>query len=335
MNPEEQKTNGEGSAAQDTSSLEGTSSSSLESGNNLDNSAATTGKIEDKLPERKEKGSIVRRVARKVNLYLLLFMLLLVVSGGIVLVTYLANKRAQDGKIETQSLTSDTLQQLATTDVTVGQPKQVLNVQSNAVFAGKVLVRDTLEVAGAIKVGGSLTVPGITVSGNSIFEQLQVNSDLAVQGNSSVQGQLAVQKNLTVAGSGTFGGPLSAPSITVNALQLNGVLTITKHFAVGGSTPSRSTGSALGSGGTVALSGSDTAGSININTGSSPAAGCFLTVNFSDKYNTTPVVSVTPVGSSAAGLNYYITRNTSNFSVCTTSTPPGNASFGFDYWIVE
>lgn len=335
MGPEEQKTNGEGSAAQDTSSLESSNTLDGSQDNAVSTDAASTGKIEDAPIKQKAKGSLFQRVAKKVNLYLLLFILLLIVSGGIVLVTYLANKQAQDQKVETQSLSDDTLSQLATTDVTVGQPKQVLNVQSNAVFAGKVLVRDSLEVAGAIQVGGSLSVPGITVSGNSIFEQLQVNDDLAVQGNASVQGQLAVQQGITVGGTATFGGPISAPSISVNSLQLNGDLVITRHFAVGGATPSRSTGSALGSGGTVAVSGSDTAGSININTGGSPNAGCFLTVNFTERYNSTPRVNVTPIGSSAGNLGYYVNRSTSSFSVCAANNPPSNASFGFDYWIVE
>jgi hypothetical protein len=40
---------------------------------------------------------------------------------------------------------------------------------------------------------------------------------------------------------------------------------------------------------------------------------------------------VTPVGSAAAALNYYIQRSTSSFSVCTTNSAPGGSSFGFDY----
>lgn len=337
MEPEQQKTDGEDSANQD-SSLGSAGSSSLETStddNSLENDASTAGKIVDAAPLAAPGGSLAQRIIRKMNIYMLLFILLLILSGSIVLVTYLANKKAQQSTVKTQGLTQDTLKQLATTDVTVGSPKQILNVQSNAVFAGKVLIRDSLEVAGTIQVGGSLSVPGITVSGNSIFEQIQVNKSLSVQGDTSIQGQLAVAKSLTVAGGGTFGGPLSAPAITVNSLQLNGTLTLTKHIAVGGSSPGRSNGSALGSGGTTAISGSDTAGSININTGSGAAAGCFLTVNFSQKYNSTPRVIVSPIGSAAGGLGMYVDRTTSSFSVCATNTPPNNASFGFDYWVVE
>ncbi len=339
MGPEEQQQNSENSASQDTS-LETADSSSLENPtetNSLDTDASTAGKIVENEPtvSAVPKEPFLRRIRRRLNIYLLLFIILVLISGGIVVVTYFANKKATQGTVATQSLSSDTLKQLANTDVTVGDPKQVLSVQSNAVFAGKVLVRDSLEVAGTIQVGGSLSVPGITVSGNSIFEQIQVNKSLSVQGDTSLQGQLAVQKSLSVVGGGTFGGAISAPSLTVNTLQITGPLTLTKHVIIGGSTPGRTNGPALGSGGTTAISGSDTAGSINVNTGSGAAAGCFLTVNFAQAYNSTPRILVTPVGVAAGSVGYYVDRTTSSFSVCAANTPPSNASFGFDYWIVE
>lgn len=338
MDSNTQQTNGEDSTQKEpeTGSLESVSSSSLENGDSTsETTASNTGKILDKPQAALAKEPLFQRITHKLNIYLLLFFLILIISGAVVLITYLANKKVQQSTVTTQSLNSDTLKQLATNDVTVGQPKQVLNVQSNAVFAGKVLIRDSLEVAGPIQVGGSLSVPGITVSGNSIFEQLQINKNLSVQGDTSIQGQLAIQKGLTVAGGATFGGSISAPAITVNTLQLNGNLTITKHIVVGGATPGRDNGTALGSGGTTALSGSDTAGSVNINTGNGAAAGCFLTVNFSQKYNATPRVLITPIGPSAAGLQYYVNRTTSSFSICTGNAPTSNASFGFDYWVIE
>lgn len=323
-------------------SLETEEASSSESSSSTGNSSPTsslegvedTGKIIDKTPEA-AKLPLLKRLLRKMNVYLLIFILLLLVAGAIAISVYLSSKKSEETTVPTQTLTSETLKQLATSDVTVGQPKQILKVQSNATFAGKVFIRDSLEVAGPIQVGGSINVPGITVSGNSIFEQIQVNKGLNVQGDVSFQGQLSVQKNLTVAGSATFGGPISAPSITVNSLQLNGNLTLTKHFAVGGATPNRSNGDALGGGGTTAVSGSDIAGSININTGAGASAGCFVTVTFSAKYNSTPRVLITPIGPAAAAVGYYVNRSTTSFSVCATNTPPSTASFGFDYFVVE
>lgn len=320
----------DGSESANTSSLESSDATTAATGNN----GINTGEIVDKTPVKK-KLPLRQRITKGINVYLLLFILLLIVAGVIATIIYFSSKKASQDSIDAQTLTSETLKELATSDVTVGQPKQTLSVQSNAVFAGKVLVRDSLEVAGTIQVGGSLNVPGITVSGNSIFEQIQINKGLSVVGDTSLQGQLTVQKNLTVAGGATFGGSVSAPQLSVTSLQLNGNLTITKHIIVGGATPNRSNGDALGSGGTTALSGSDVAGSININTGSSPSAGCFATVTFSQKYNTVPRVLITPIGSSAGPLAYYVTRSSTNFSVCTASAPPSNTSFGFDYFIVE
>jgi len=154
---------------------------------------------------------------------------------------------------------------------------------------------------------------------------------LAVAGSGAIQGQLTVQKNLSVNGSGTFNGPLSATQISVGRLQLTGDLTLTHHLIAGGSIPGRSNGGALGGGGTSSVSGSDTAGSISIHTGGGTHPGCFTTVNFTQHFQSTPHIVVTPVGSAAAALDYYIQRTTSSFSVCTTNTAPAGSSFGFDY----
>ena len=40
---------------------------------------------------------------------------------------------------------------------------------------------------------------------------------------------------------------------------------------------------------------------------------------------------ISPVEAAAGSLNYYVTRNTSGFSVCSTNAAAPNASFGFDY----
>jgi len=142
---------------------------------------------------------------------------------------------------------------------------------------------------------------------------------------------LTTQKGITSNGGATFGGPVSAPQITVQSLQLNGDLQIVRHIDAGGATPGKTDGTALGNGGTVSVGGTDTAGTVTINTGGSPAVGCFVSVNFSNKFSATPHVVVTPIGSSAAGLSYYVTRTTSSFSLCTTNPAPAGQTFSFDY----
>lgn len=276
-----------------------------------------------------------RRLTERFNVYLLLFILLLVLAVIVVLVSFLNSKKySTSADLSSKSLSAKTLAQLANSDATVGSANQVLNVQSGAVFAGKVLVRQDLDVAGNLNLGGILNLNDLAVAGTAQFGDAQVNKNLAVAGNTSLQGGLTA-KSLQVSGNGSFSGPVSAPQLTTSNLQLNGDLVLTHHLTAGGPTPSHSNGGALGNGGTASLSGSDTAGSISINTGSSPAAGCFITVNFSSKFNATPHVLVTPIGNAAGGIAYYVNRSTSGFSVCDNNGAPAGSSFGFDYFVLD
>jgi cytoskeletal protein CcmA (bactofilin family) len=285
--------------------------------------------------EPDEKSKRLRRLRQRFNIPILLFGLIILVACGIVLVAYLQSKQAPASHPQTQSLSQSTLEQLANSDATVGNNQSILNVESSAVFAGQVLVRQNLEVAGNLQIGGTLALSNIAVAGTSQLGQATVNKNLAVAGDTAIQGSATIAKSLQVSSSGTFGGTLSAPQVVTSSLQLNGDLVLTHHISVGGSTPSRSTGSALGSGGSASVSGSDTAGAISINTGGSPPAGCFVTINFTAQYNTTPYVQVTPIGSAAGGLSYYVNRSATSFSVCDASPPPAGVSFGFDYFVVE
>ncbi len=271
-----------------------------------------------------------------VNIYLLSFIFLLVLAGSGGGIYYLNTKKetVRSGDIKTQGLSTESLKQLANSDVSVGDSKQVLTVQSNAIFDGSVLLRGDVEVAGKLVVGDQLSLTGINVGGQSVLQDVSISNDLSVAHNLAVQGQTTLQGSLSVNGSTTFNGGLSVSRITTGSLQLSSNLTLTHHIVAGGATPSRSSGSALGGGGTTSVSGSDTSGSIKINTGSSPGAGCFITVNFANSYSSTPHVVVTPIGSAAGSLGYYVNRTSSSFSVCTTTAAPSSSSFGFDYIVL-
>jgi len=287
-------------------------------------------------PRSKPKpGGPVQRLRKRFNIYLLLFILVLVVALVIIFIAFLQGHQSKTNSFQTQTLNQKTLDQLANGDVTVGSNQSVLNVQSSAVFAGQVLLKQNLQVAGNLQVGGTTALNNLTVNGTSQFGQVNVTKNLAVSGDSAVQGSQTISKSLQVSGSGSFGGPLTTPQVTTSSLQLNGDLVLTHHITAGGATPSHSNGPALGSGGSASLSGSDTAGAISINTGSGPPAGCFVTVNFSSHYNATPHVLVTPIGSAAGGLSYYANRSTTSFSLCDASAPPAGSSFGFDYFVLD
>jgi hypothetical protein len=289
-------------------------------------------------PKKKGFGlpASLKKYAHRFNIYLLFFLLILVLAGAVLIITAMASKTIKDPTaINSQNISGDTLKQLSNTNATIGDPKQILNVQSNAIFAGKVLVKDSLEVAGQIKVGGPLSLPGITVSGESNFDQMNINKSLSIGGDASVQGQLNVKKNIAISGGGTFGGPITAPQIATSNFQLLGDLTLTRHIIAGGATPGRSVGGAVGSGGTASVSGSDTAGTVNINTGSGPSAGCFVTINFVTRFASIPRILITPIGSDAGAISYYVNRTSSSFSICTANVPPANTSFGFDYFALN
>jgi hypothetical protein len=325
----------------DVHSLEGTSTivesngQATATGNETSSTPASSRKSHNS--NGTEKTPLWKRLWQKLNIYILLFMLLVLIAGAVVVVLFVKSRNAADkqqGTVGSQNLSPNELKQLSNSGVTIGNPKQVLNVASNAIFSGSLLVRNNLEVAGSLKIGGQLNLPGITVSGVSKFDQIQAAS-LTVTGATNVLGQLTARHGLTVTGEGTFTGAVTASQISAGSLNLNGDLNLTHHITAGGPIPALSGGNALGAGGTASISGSDTAGSVTINTGSGAAAGCFATVRFTKAFANTPHVLVTPVGSGAATLNYYISRTTSDLSICTVSPPPSGQTFGFDYVVLS
>ncbi len=309
------------------------SADSLETLEEQDTTVTETPDAGSSTEEKKKKrspGSIATKIANRINIYLLAFILLIIISLIIIFVVVQSSNKqaAKEESVKTQELTQDAIDSLTSNEATVGDPKQLLNVESNAVFAGKVLIRDGLDVAGPIKVGGDLNLPGITVSGKSAFDEVQVNT-LSIAGDASVQGILTVQKNLTVNGQGSFAGPISAPSLTVDALSLTGDLQFGKHIDAGGGTPSVSSGGAVGSGGTVTISGTDTAGTVTINVGSSASGGALATISFNKPFNSNPHVVITPVNASAP-YSFVSNRTTTGFTVSTsTALPSGSISFDF------
>lgn len=267
------------------------------------------------------------------NLYLLIFILLVLIAGAVV---YVAMKSAKPGTTQTKtsSLTDQQISSLKGNTTLVGDSKQTLDIQSDSIFEGQVLDRGDLNVAGTLKVGGPLSLPSVTVGGNGTFGQIGISGGLNVGGDTTLQGALTVQKNLSVTGSASFGS-LNVSTLGVTTLQLRGDINLNQHVVTSGTQPGRSGGTALGSGGTATVSGTDIAGTVSINTGGSPPAGCFITIDFAKAYGSTPHVVISPSNSSAAGLQYYTNRTTSNFSVCTASVPSASTGYVFDYVVFD
>lgn len=286
--------------------------------------------------ENQKKESSIKRLYRKVNIYFLIFVLVVAIGGVITIVNYINSQKDPEAPtLATQDLTEEQLRSLATTDASVGDVSQTLTIRGNAIIDGQALMRGNLNIAGNLQTGGSIQGPSITISGAANIGEAQINtlqvaSDVAIQGNTSLQ-------NLSVSGTSNFSGPMTASRITVTDLVLSGnaSLEIPNHIRFLGPTPTRDINSAqLGSGGSASVSGSDTAGTVNITTGNGPVAGCMVRITFVQPFVSQPRVMITPVGSAAGRTEYYVERDQSGFSICASSPAPANQTFGFDYFVM-
>jgi hypothetical protein len=295
---------------------------------------------EDAVPIGTQKTSrhILQSLKGAFNIYLLLFALLVIVSVIVFIVAYLNSKdnKTTGSTAAVQELTQKDLSDLASGDAKIGDPKYILNVQSDAIFAGSALVRKDLNVAGNLQLGQALNVGNVTVSGTGNFNTVQINT-LAVAGAAAIQGKLSSQSDVVFARGLNVGGTITAGSITTSSLTLggNGNLNLNNHINATGPTPGRSQGGAVGSGGSTSINGSDIAGTLTVNTGTNPGAGCFATINFVQRFSGTPHVIVSPIGSAAAQVQYYATKSATGFSVCAANTPPASQSFSFDYFVID
>jgi len=279
-----------------------------------------------------------KTLIRHFNIYFLTFLLIVVIAVVVTVVYYLNSKKAPKApEVATQTLTADALKQLANSDATVGDSGQTLTVQGNAIFDGQVLVRSNLNVAGTIQLGGTFSVPDLTVGGTANLSDTQINR-LQVATGSTFQGTVTLQHDLNVAGTASFSGPTTIGNLTVNKLTMagNAELDIPNHISFTGYTPNRTidTG-ALGGGGSASVQGSDTAGTVNINTGNNPAPGCFVTMTFNTPFTNIPHVVVTPVNRAAGQTQFYVERTKTTLRICSANAAPANQVFAYDYFITN
>ena len=284
-----------------------------------------------------KKVSPIKKLLKKINIYLLGFILIVIVAGAITVVNYLNSQKAPVAPtIASQELTQDALKDLANTDASVGGAAQTLTIQGNAIIAGQTLLRGNLNVAGNIQSGGSIQGPTLTISGAANLGDAQINT-LQVASNAAVQGSTTL-RDLNVSGTTSFSGPVTASQITVTRLILSGnaTLQVPNHISFTGASPNRTAnGAVLGNGGTASINGSDTTGTVSINTGNNPTAGCMVRVNFQQSFSNAAHVLISPVSAGAGSIGYYVDRNNSGFSICSNNAPGANQAFAFDYFVTN
>ncbi len=234
------------------------------------------------------------------------------------------------------NLSPEDLKKLAEAGTSLGESGQVLTIGANSVFKGKVDVASDLTLGGKFNANGPVTFGAVSSTGTSSFGAVAVNQNLQVNGQTTLSRGLSVQELLSVRGNANVSGGLSARTVTADTvstkqLQLSGPF-VFGHIATQGPTPGISGGS-IGGGGTVNISGNDTAGTININPGNGGASGLLASVTFRAQYAPSVRVIISPTSPAAAQVDAYVTRGPSGFQVRAAGSTSGLMSF--DYIVVQ
>lgn len=278
---------------------------------------------------------------------------ILAVNGGVI--AWLMNSQqgaAQEQAKESVTLSAKTLDGLGVSRNPVGNLGAELTVGPNATFKGKVVMGSDLAVGGKLEIkgdfaansgvfaklqAGDTTLQQISVNGDGTISTLTLRKDLRVAGSSTLQGPVTmtqlvtINNSLNVAGNLAVGGTLSARNFQANSLTSGSTLTVGGHIITVGSAPGISPGNALGSNGTVSISGSDAAGTIAVNTGLGAGSGLIAKVTFKNQYGNIPKIMVTPVN---GAMNLYVTRSITGFSVYASGAIP-TGGLAIDYMVMQ
>ncbi|HSX02732.1 MAG TPA: hypothetical protein VLI05_05475 [Candidatus Saccharimonadia bacterium] len=293
-------------------------------------------------PRRPTDRSWARMKARanSISGVITLLLSVLVVGGAIgwSLSLFRSSKAPSNGPAIT-TLSQDDIKKLTDIGTNLGTANQTLNIGANALFRGNVNVTSDLTVGGRFNANGAVTLSQLNITGTTALGGLNVGSNMTVAGVTTLQKGLTVNDLVAVNGglnvSGTASvNALNASNISVKTLSISGPLLIS-HLVSQGAAPTATAGSAVGGGGTISLSGNDTSGTLNINTGSGPAAGVLMTVVFRAAYTGTPHVVISPLTGAAGSLPVYITRTATGFQVRVDNPPPAGSVFAYDYVVMQ
>lgn len=216
------------------------------------------------------------------------------------------------------------------------QFKGKLSVAGSATIGGQLILNDKLNATSASLTqlqAGKTALSDLNVNGDATASTLNLRKDLVVQGLTQLQGPVTLNQLLTVNNSINLSGNLSVGGVlAVNKFSVQSLI-IAGHLTTSGPTPNVGRGgSALGSNGTVAISGNDAAGTVSVNTGVGATAGILANIAFHTQYADAPRVVISPIG---IGANFYITNlSIGGFSIAVTSgLPPGG--YRFNYIVVQ
>jgi hypothetical protein len=164
---------------------------------------------------------------------------------------------------------------------------------------------------------------------------LNSNGNVSIQGAAANTIDIGTNSDLSVT-IGTTNGTLTVAS----AATFNNSLTVGKHIItnnVSGTTTITAEAAACTSP-TVNLSGNDTAGTVTITTGTGCAlTGKLATITFADAYGTNnPRVLLTAANANGSLLVFFSgDRNTTFFTIDTSTTPTDSTSYVYNYIVVQ
>jgi hypothetical protein len=96
-----------------------------------------------------------------------------------------------------------------------------------------------------------------------------------------------------------------------------------------------SAGPGAGTGARVLVSGDGHSGTLSVTTGSQTASGALVEVALGRSLPRRPRIVLTPTEPNSAELRYFARASADRFSVNVTQAPRGEATFEFDYLVVE
>lgn len=231
-------------------------------------------------------------------------------------------KRATNITINTQSLDNGTLNKIAAKGGSDSTVNQQLTINPSTLFKNDVAVQGSVIINKNLQVNGHTTLQnGVTITGNTTITGNLTANNASLGGNLTVSGQISALS-------------LNVGSLTISSVNLSGDLDFAGHIVPSGHAPSAKASVAAG-GGSVSIEGNDTAGSVTINVGNSPATGELVIISFQHAFNTTPHVQLTPVNAAGASLQYFATQSPTFFSVNSANKPAAGSTLVFNYLVSQ
>lgn len=316
--------------------------------------AAPAGGKKSKQPKLPPKRTTYRPSHKATFIGLAVVVAILVINAIVIMFVIQSQESAENQVDRTEvTLSSESLNELGVSRTPIGDLGTELTVGPDATFNGTVAIGGNATIGGTLTLngafsaaegdfndlqGGETSLTSLNVNQDTTTSNLNVREELVVAGTSRLQGSvtisqlLTVNNNVNVTGSLAVGGTLSVRNLAVGSLSIDTSLTLGGKIITRGAAPGVSGGNALGSNGTVSISGTDTAGTVAVNIGVGASAGTLANISFNGQYASTPRVVVTAIGRSAG--SFYVNRSASGFSIV---VPAGLSAGGyaFDYIIVQ